>query len=84
MLLFVWLILGLVAGLVARKVLGGKGEGVVMQIILGTVGAVIGGWLFTGLGMETVAELNLYSPLAAVVGAALLLVAYHAVSHGVC
>jgi len=55
-----------------------------MQIILGTVGAVIGGWLFTGLGMETVAELNLYSPLAAVVGAALLLVAYHAVSHGVC
>jgi uncharacterized membrane protein YeaQ/YmgE (transglycosylase-associated protein family) len=84
MLLFVWVIVGVVAGLVARKVVGGKGEGVVMQIIIGTVGAVIGGWLFAALGMVAVAQFNLSSLLAAFVGAALLLVAYHAVSHGVC
>jgi uncharacterized membrane protein YeaQ/YmgE (transglycosylase-associated protein family) len=78
-----WIVLGLVAGFIASKLVGGSGQGVVMDIILGIVGAVVGGWLFNTFGMAGVAGFNLYSLLVAVVGAALLLVVYHAVSRGV-
>jgi uncharacterized membrane protein YeaQ/YmgE (transglycosylase-associated protein family) len=78
--LLAWIILGLVAGFIASKLVSGSGQGVVMDIILGIVGAVIGGWLFNTFGMAGVAGFNLYSLLVAVVGAVLLLVVYHAVS----
>jgi uncharacterized membrane protein YeaQ/YmgE (transglycosylase-associated protein family) len=58
------------------------GQGVVMDIVLGIVGAVVGGWLFTTFGMAGVGGFNLYSLLVAVVGAALLLVVYRAISRG--
>ena len=53
-----------------------------MDIVLGVVGAVIGGWLFHTFGMAGVSGFNLYSLLVAVVGAVVLLVVYHAVSRG--
>jgi uncharacterized membrane protein YeaQ/YmgE (transglycosylase-associated protein family) len=81
--LIAWIILGLIAGFIASRIVSGTGQGAVMDIVLGIVGAVIGGWVFNTLGMAGVAGFNLYSLLVAVVGAALLLVVYHAVSRGV-
>jgi uncharacterized membrane protein YeaQ/YmgE (transglycosylase-associated protein family) len=77
-----WIVLGLIAGFVASKLVSGSGEGVLLDIILGIVGAVAGGWLFNRFGMAGVTGLNLYSLLVAIVGAALLLIVYHAVTRG--
>jgi uncharacterized membrane protein YeaQ/YmgE (transglycosylase-associated protein family) len=76
--LLAWIILGLVAGFIASKVINRTGEGVILDIALGIVGAVVGGLLFNVLGMAGVTGFNLYSLLVAVVGAAALLVVYHA------
>jgi uncharacterized membrane protein YeaQ/YmgE (transglycosylase-associated protein family) len=72
-----WIILGLISGFIASKLINKTGEGFVLDIVLGIVGAVVGGWLFNTFGMAGVTGLNLYSLLVAVVGAALLLVVYH-------
>ena len=48
-----WLIVGLIAGLLATFVLGGIGYGILGDIVVGIVGAVIGGWLFGRLGLGT-------------------------------
>jgi uncharacterized membrane protein YeaQ/YmgE (transglycosylase-associated protein family) len=77
--LLAWIILGLIAGFVASKLINRTGEGVVLDILLGIVGAVVGGWLFNTFGMAGITGFNLYSLLVAVVGAAALLVVYHAV-----
>ena len=74
-----WLVLGLIAGFVGSKIVNKSGEGVFLDIVLGIVGAVVGGWLFTRFGASGVTGLNLYSLLVAVVGAVVVLVLYHAV-----
>ncbi|HWW79182.1 MAG TPA: GlsB/YeaQ/YmgE family stress response membrane protein [Steroidobacteraceae bacterium] len=74
-----WLVLGLIAGFIASKMVNKSGEGVVLDIVLGIVGAFVGGWLFTTFGAAGVTGLNLYSMLVAVVGAVVVLVVYHAV-----
>ena len=74
-----WLVLGLIAGFIASKVVNKSGEGVVLDIVLGIVGAFVGGWLFTTFGAAGVTGLNLYSMVVAVVGAVVVLVVYHAV-----
>jgi uncharacterized membrane protein YeaQ/YmgE (transglycosylase-associated protein family) len=77
--LLVWMILGLIAGFIASKIVNRTGEGVVIDILLGIVGAVVGGWLFHAFGMRGVNGLNLYSIVVAVIGAAVVLLVYHAV-----
>jgi uncharacterized membrane protein YeaQ/YmgE (transglycosylase-associated protein family) len=78
--LLAWIVLGLIAGFIASKLVNKTGEGMLMDIILGVVGAVVGGWLFHTFGMPGVTGLNLYSLLVAVVGAALFLIVYHALT----
>ena len=73
-----WIVLGLLAGFIASKVVNKSGEGMLMDIVLGVVGAFLGGWLFNTFGMPGVTGLNLYSLLVAVVGAAIFLIVYHA------
>jgi len=73
-----WIVLGLVAGFIASKIVNKSGEGMILDIILGIVGAVLGGYLFQTFGMAGVTGLNVYSILVAVVGAVLFLVLYHA------
>ena len=75
--LLAWIILGLISGFIASKLINKTGEGFLLDVVLGIVGAVVGGWLFNTLGMVGVTGLNLYSLLVAVVGAVLLLVGYH-------
>ena len=74
-----WLVLGLIAGFIASKVVNKTGEGLVLDIILGIVGAVVGGFLFTQFGAIGVTGFNLYSMFVAVIGAVVVLVVYHAV-----
>jgi uncharacterized membrane protein YeaQ/YmgE (transglycosylase-associated protein family) len=74
-----WIILGLVAGFIGSKLVNKRGEGVILDIVLGIIGAVAGGWLFNMFGASGVTGLNLYSLLVAVVGAVIALVLYHAV-----
>jgi uncharacterized membrane protein YeaQ/YmgE (transglycosylase-associated protein family) len=74
-----WIVLGLIAGFIGSKIVNKTGEGVLLDIVLGIVGAVVGGWLFTTFGHPGVTGLNLYSILVAVVGAVLVLVVYHAI-----
>jgi len=70
--------LGLLAGFLGSKIVNKTGEGVFLDIILGIVGAVVGGWLFNTFGAAGVSGLNLYSLLVAVVGAVVILFVYHA------
>jgi uncharacterized membrane protein YeaQ/YmgE (transglycosylase-associated protein family) len=73
-----WIVLGLIAGSIASKIVNKAGEGFLLDIVLGIIGAVIGGYLFQTFGMAGVSGLNLYSILVAVVGAVVVLVVYHA------
>jgi uncharacterized membrane protein YeaQ/YmgE (transglycosylase-associated protein family) len=74
-----WIILGLIAGFVGSKIVNKRGEGLLRDILLGVIGAVVGGWLFHVFGAAGVTGLNLYSLLVAVIGAIVVLVIYHAI-----
>jgi uncharacterized membrane protein YeaQ/YmgE (transglycosylase-associated protein family) len=75
-----WIVLGLISGFIASKVVNSAGEGVILDIVLGVVGAVVGGWLFHTFGMPGVTGFNLYSMLVAIIGAIVVLVLYHAIA----
>ncbi len=75
-----WLILGLIAGFIASKIVNKRGEGVLLDIVLGIIGALVGGFLFTQLGATGVTGFNLYSMFVAVVGAVVVLVVYHMIA----
>ena len=72
-----WIILGLIAGFVASKIVNRTGEGAVLDVLLGIGGALVGGWLFHFFGRRGVTGLNLYSLFVATLGAAVVLVVYH-------
>src|ERR1700689_4480863 len=74
-----WVVLGLVSGYIASKLVNRRGEGILLDILLGVVGAFAGGWLFHVFGAPDVSGLNLYSLMVAVVGSVVVLVLYHAV-----
>jgi uncharacterized membrane protein YeaQ/YmgE (transglycosylase-associated protein family) len=74
-----WIVLGLIAGFIASKVVNKSGEVFFLDIVLGVIGAVVGGYLFQTFGMAGVSGVNLYSILVAVVGAIVVLVIYHAI-----
>lgn len=74
-----WIILGLVAGFIGSKIVNKRGEGVFLDIILGIVGAIVGGFLFNMFGAHGVTGLNIYSLFVAVLGAIVVLWVYHAI-----
>jgi uncharacterized membrane protein YeaQ/YmgE (transglycosylase-associated protein family) len=73
-----WIVLGLLAGFIGSKIVNRRGEGIVLDVLLGVVGACIGGWLFHAFGAAGVNGLNLYSLFVAVLGSVVLLIVYHA------
>jgi len=75
-----WIALGLIAGFIASKIVNKSGEGLFLDILLGVVGAVVGGWLFNAFGMSGVTGLNVYSLVVAVLGAVVFLVVYHLIT----
>jgi len=82
-----WIILGLISGFIGSKIVNKRGEGIAMDIVLGIVGAVVGGWLFSTFGrmahvhpVPGISGLNIESVFVAVVGAIVVLVVYHAIT----
>jgi uncharacterized membrane protein YeaQ/YmgE (transglycosylase-associated protein family) len=77
-----WLVLGLLAGWLAGKISRGRGFGCITDIVLGLIGGVLGGWLFTRLGIVSHADSFLYSLAAATVGAIIIVAIAHLFSSG--
>lgn len=73
-----WIVLGLIAGFIASKIVNRTGEGFLMDIVLGIVGALVGGFIFNAFGAAGITGFNLYSMVVAVIGAIILLIIYHA------
>lgn len=75
-----WIILGLIAGFLGSKIINKSGEGMLLDIVLGIVGAVVGGVIFSFFGASGVTGLNIYSLIVAVIGSIVVLWLYHAVT----
>jgi uncharacterized membrane protein YeaQ/YmgE (transglycosylase-associated protein family) len=74
-----WIVLGLIAGWIGSNIVDNGGKGPLLDMVLGIVGAVVGGALFNALGAVPVTGFNLYSLFVAVVGSVVVLVIYHAI-----
>jgi uncharacterized membrane protein YeaQ/YmgE (transglycosylase-associated protein family) len=71
-----WIVLGAIAGFITNLIMGG-GEGVVLTVILGIVGAVVGGWLAgTLLKVADVTGINIESIVVAVIGGVIVVAVY--------
>lgn len=76
-----WIILGLLAGALAKWIMPGKdGGGWIITMVLGIAGAFVGGWIGTMIGFGSVTGVNIGSLITAIVGALVLLAIYRAVS----
>lgn len=75
-----WIILGLIAGFIGSKIVNKTGQGMLMDIVLGIVGAVLGGVIFNFFGAQGVTGLNIYSLIVSIIGAVVVLFLYHAIS----
>jgi uncharacterized membrane protein YeaQ/YmgE (transglycosylase-associated protein family) len=75
-----WVILGLIAGFIGSKIVDKSGQGMLMDLILGIVGAIVGGVVFSSFGAAGVTGLNIYSLVVSIIGAVIVLLLYHAVS----
>lgn len=75
-----WIVLGLIAGFIASKVVNRSGGSLVLDLLLGVVGAFVGGYVSTRFGGPAVSGLNLMSIVVATVGAIIVLVIYHAIA----
>jgi uncharacterized membrane protein YeaQ/YmgE (transglycosylase-associated protein family) len=74
-----WIILGLIAGFIGSKIVNKSGEGFFMDIALGVIGALVGGFIFNLIGHEGVTGLNIWSLFVAVIGSIVVLLIYRAV-----
>ena len=75
-----WIVLGLIAGFIASKIVNKVGQGFWLDIALGIIGALVGRFTFESMGGTGVTGFNLYSMLVAVIRAIIVLVVYHAVT----
>jgi uncharacterized membrane protein YeaQ/YmgE (transglycosylase-associated protein family) len=74
-----WIVLGILAGWIASLIVDNQGKGPLMDMVLGIVGALVGGSIFSSLGAAPVTGFSLYSLFISVVGAVVVLVIYHAI-----
>ena len=75
-----WIILGLIAGFIASKIVNKQGAGILMDIVIGIVGAVVGGFIGDKLGLGGLEGFGLWSILLSVLGAIIVLLVYRAVA----
>ena len=75
-----WIILGLIAGFIGSKIVNKSGQGFLLDVALGVIGAVVGGFIFNFFGAAGVTGLNIYSLIVAVVGSVVVLWIYHQVA----
>lgn len=80
--ILMWIIVGAIAGFLASKVLTGKGMGILGDIVVGILGAFLGGWLASIAGLSVSSgTFTVGGIVAAFVGAVILLAAFGAVTH---
>lgn len=70
--ILIWIIFGGLVGWIASSIMGSK-DGLVMDIVIGIIGAVLGGWIMSFLGKSGVTGFNLYSFVVAILGAVVLI-----------
>lgn len=76
--ILLWIVMGLIVGIIAKFILPGRdGSGFIMTVVLGIVGAIVGGWLGSLLGLGSVTGFDLRSILIAIVGALIVLLIWH-------
>ena len=75
-----WLVLGLIAGFISSRIVNKAGQGFWLDIVLGIVGAIVGGVLFSAFGMKGITGLNIWSMIVAIAGSVVVLWGYHAVA----
>jgi uncharacterized membrane protein YeaQ/YmgE (transglycosylase-associated protein family) len=75
-----WAIFGLITGFVASKIVRGRGQGCILNMVLGIVGALVGGAIFRGISDFDVFRFNLESMFVAILGAIIVLFLWHAVA----
>jgi uncharacterized membrane protein YeaQ/YmgE (transglycosylase-associated protein family) len=75
-----WIVFGLIAGFIGSKIVNHSGSGILVDIVLGVVGALVGGFLFNMFGAAGVTGFNAWSLFVAVLGAVVLLAGYHAIA----
>ena len=80
MVILSWIILGLIAGFIGSKIVNRQGQGFWLDIALGIIGALVGGYLFDLFGASGVTGLNIYSMAVAVVGSIVVLVIYNMIT----
>ena len=75
-----WIVLGLIAGWIGGKIVHGRGSGFFLNIVLGIVGAFVGGLIFSVIGGSGVTGFNIWSMFVAIVGAVVVLLIYNALA----
>ena len=75
-----WIVLGLISGFIASKAVSGRGSGCLADIVLGLIGAVVGGWLFSYFGHHDPMGFNLTSMVIAIIGAVIVILVWHAIT----
>jgi uncharacterized membrane protein YeaQ/YmgE (transglycosylase-associated protein family) len=75
-----WIILGLIAGFIGSKIVDKQGQGFWVDIAIGIIGALVGGFLFSLFGATGVTGLNIWSMIVAIIGAVVVLLIYNAVT----
>jgi uncharacterized membrane protein YeaQ/YmgE (transglycosylase-associated protein family) len=76
-----WIVLGLIAGWLGSKIMGtSSSQGVLMDIVLGIVGAIVGGFIFSAFGAGGVTGFNIWSLIVATIGAVIVIWLYHALA----
>jgi uncharacterized membrane protein YeaQ/YmgE (transglycosylase-associated protein family) len=75
-----WIILGLLAGFIASQIVNQRGSGLLLDLVLGIIGAMVGGWVFSLFGAREATGLDPYSLIVATVGAVIVLLLYHALT----
>jgi uncharacterized membrane protein YeaQ/YmgE (transglycosylase-associated protein family) len=75
-----WIILGLIAGFIGSKIVDKQGQGFWLNIALGIIGALVGGFLFDLFGATGITGLNIWSMIVAVVGSIVVLLVYNALT----
>ena len=77
-----WIVLGLIAGFIASKIVNARGQGLMLDLVLGIVGAIVGGLLFSVVGASGVTGFNIYSLIVATIGSVVVLWLYHLLAGG--
>lgn len=75
-----WIVFGLLTGFVASRIVNQRGQGCILNIVLGVFGAFVGGSIFTTIGGSGITGFNVSSMFVAIIGAIVLLIAYHAIT----